>query len=60
MRLKLSLSGAAAQMSSTFSLIKLNNVNVTFLDNTNLRGYDGADMATLGKYKVCIIDNILP
>lgn len=40
------------QVSSTFSLIKLNNVNVTFLDNTNLRGYDGADMATLGKYKV--------
>lgn len=39
-------------MSSTFSLIKLNNVNVTFLDNTNLRGYDGADVATLGKYKV--------
>ena len=24
--------------SSTFSLIKLDNVNVTFLDNTNLRG----------------------
>uniref|UniRef100_A0A7S0F2U4 Peptidase A1 domain-containing protein n=1 Tax=Hanusia phi TaxID=3032 RepID=A0A7S0F2U4_9CRYP len=38
--------------SSTFSLIKLNNVNVTFLDNTNLRGYDGADMATLGRYSV--------
>jgi len=38
--------------SSTFSLIKLDNVNVTFLDNTNLRGYDGADMATLGKYGV--------
>ena len=38
--------------SSTFDLIKLNNVNVTFLDNTNLRGYDGADMATLGKYSV--------
>ncbi|KAJ1475212.1 aspartic peptidase domain-containing protein [Baffinella frigidus] len=38
--------------SSTFDLIKLNNVNVTFLDNTNLRGYDGADMATLGKYEV--------
>ncbi len=38
--------------SSTFSLIKLNNVNVTFLDNTNLRGYDAADIATLGHYKV--------
>lgn len=38
--------------SSTFSLIKLDNVNVTFLDNTNLRGYDGADMATLGRYGV--------
>lgn len=38
--------------SSTFSLIKLDNVNVTFLDNTNLRGYDGADMATLGQYGV--------
>jgi hypothetical protein len=36
----------------TRSLIKLDNVNVTFLDNTNLRGYDGADMATLGKYGV--------
>ena len=39
-------------VSSTFSLIKLNNVNVTFLDNTNLRGYDAADIATLGHYKV--------
>jgi len=39
-------------VSSSFSLIKLNNVNVTFLDNTNLRGYDGADVATLGKYQV--------
>ena len=38
--------------SSTFSLIKLANVDVTFLDKTNLKGYDGADMATLGKYKV--------
>ena len=40
--------------SSTFSLIKLDNVDVTFLDKTNLKGYDGADMATLGKYKVQI------
>jgi len=39
-------------MSSTFDLIKLDNVNVTFLDNTNLRGYDAADMATLGQYTV--------
>jgi len=39
-------------VSSTFSLIKLDNVNVTFLDNTNLRGYDAADMATLGQYTV--------
>jgi len=38
--------------SSTFDLIKLNNVDVTFLDKTNLKGYDAADIATLGKYKV--------
>ena len=38
--------------SSTFALIKLNNVDVTFLDKTNLKGYDAADMATLGKYQV--------
>jgi len=31
--------------SSTFKLVKLNNVNVTFLDKTNLLGYDGQDMA---------------
>lgn len=42
----------APSKSSTFSLIKLANVDVTFLDKTNLKGYDGADMATLGKYKV--------
>jgi hypothetical protein len=29
--------------SSTFELVKLGNVNVTFLDNTNLLGYDGCD-----------------
>jgi len=34
--------------SSTFQLVKLGNVNVTFLDKTNLLGYDGQDMA-----KVC-------
>jgi len=38
--------------SSTFSLIKLDNVDITFLDKTNLKGYDGADMATLGRYQV--------
>mmetsp|Transcript_20517 Transcript_20517/g.32092 ORF Transcript_20517/g.32092 Transcript_20517/m.32092 type:complete len:489 (+) Transcript_20517:120-1586(+) len=38
--------------SSTFKLVKLNNVNVTFLDHTNLLGYDGQDMALLGKYQV--------
>ena len=31
--------------SSTFKLVKLGNVNVTFLDKTNLLGYDGQDMA---------------
>jgi len=31
--------------SSTFKLVKLNNVNVTFLDKTNLLGYDGQDYA---------------
>ena len=35
--------------SKTFSLIKLDNVDVTFLDKTNLKGYDAADMATLGE-----------
>lgn len=29
--------------SSTFQLVKLGNVNVTFLDKTNLLGYDGQD-----------------
>ena len=38
--------------SSTFKLVKLGNVNVTFLDKTNLLGYDGQDMAKLGKYSV--------
>jgi len=38
--------------SSTFQLVKLGNVNVTFLDHTNLLGYDGQDMALLGKYSV--------
>ena len=38
--------------SSTFSLIKLDNVDVTFLDKSNLKGYDAADMAVLGKYSV--------
>ena len=38
--------------STTFSFIKLDNVDITFLDKTNLKGYDGADMATLGKYEV--------
>lgn len=31
--------------SSTFKLVKLGNVNVTFLDKTNLLGYDGQDYA---------------
>ena len=31
--------------SSTFQLVKLGNVNVTFLDHTNLLGYDGQDFA---------------
>uniref|UniRef100_A0A7S0I0E6 Peptidase A1 domain-containing protein n=1 Tax=Hanusia phi TaxID=3032 RepID=A0A7S0I0E6_9CRYP len=38
--------------SSSFQLVKLGNVNVTFLDKTNLLGYDGQDMAQLGKYRV--------
>eukprot|EP00282_Hemiselmis_andersenii_P035498 CAMPEP_0169447008 /NCGR_PEP_ID=MMETSP1042-20121227/11289_1 /TAXON_ID=464988 /ORGANISM="Hemiselmis andersenii, Strain CCMP1180" /LENGTH=478 /DNA_ID=CAMNT_0009558533 /DNA_START=20 /DNA_END=1456 /DNA_ORIENTATION=+ len=38
--------------SSTFQLVKLGNVNVTFLDKTNLLGYDGQDFAQLGKYRV--------
>jgi hypothetical protein len=32
--------------------VKLGNVNVTFLDHTNLLGYDGQDFAKLGKYSV--------
>lgn len=35
-----------------FQLVKLGNVNVTFLDKTNLLGYDGQDFAQLGKYRV--------
>ena len=31
--------------SDTFKLVKLGNVNVTFLDKTNLLGYDGQDYA---------------
>ncbi len=31
--------------SSSFQLVKLGNVNVTFLDHTNLLGYDGQDFA---------------
>lgn len=38
--------------SDTFKLVKLGNVNVTFLDKTNLLGYDGQDYAKLGKYSV--------
>ena len=38
--------------SSSFSLIKLDNVDVTFLDKSNLKGYDAADMAVLGQYSV--------
>jgi len=38
--------------SSTFQLVKLGNVNVTFLDKTNLLGYDGQDFVQLGKYSV--------
>lgn len=38
--------------SSTFQLIKLGNVNITFLDDSNLLGYDGADFVRLGGYRV--------
>ncbi|KAJ1467661.1 hypothetical protein T484DRAFT_1858037 [Baffinella frigidus] len=38
--------------SSTFQLVKLGNVNVTFLDKTNLLGYDGQDFVQLGKHSV--------
>lgn len=38
--------------SSTFQLVKLGNVNLTFLDNTHLEGHDGQDYVTLGDYKV--------
>jgi len=38
--------------SSTFELVKLGNVNVTFLDETNLLGYDGADFVEVGGYSV--------
>ena len=36
--------------SSTFKLVKLGNVNVTFLDKTNLLGYDGQDFAKVGSF----------
>ena len=36
--------------SSTFSLIKLDNVNVTFLDNTNLRGKYGSSEGALRRF----------
>jgi hypothetical protein len=38
--------------SSSFQLIKLGNVNITFLDDSNLLGYDGADFVRLGGYRV--------
>ena len=36
--------------SSTFQLVKLGNVNVTFLDHTNLLGYDGQDFAKVWQH----------
>lgn len=38
--------------SSSFQLIKLGNVNITFLDDSNLLGYDGSDFVRLGGYRV--------
>jgi hypothetical protein len=38
--------------SSSFQLIKLGNVNITFLDDSNLLGFDGADFVRLGGYRV--------
>ncbi len=38
--------------SSTFSLVKLGNVKLRFLDHTQLEGYDGEDMVTLGSFSV--------
>jgi hypothetical protein len=38
--------------SSSFQLIKLGNVNITFLDDSNLIGYDGSDFVRLGGYRV--------
>ncbi len=38
--------------SSSFQLIKLGNVNITFLDDSNLIGYDGSDFIRLGGYRV--------
>ena len=38
--------------SSTFSLVKVGNVKLAFLDHTKLEGYDGEDMIQIGKYSV--------
>jgi hypothetical protein len=48
--------------SSTFKLVKLGNVNVTFLDKTNLLGYDGQDMAKVapGPVVLCVRAPHLP
>jgi len=37
--------------SSSFKLVKKGNVNVTFLDRSNLVGYDGEEFVQLGAYR---------
>ncbi len=38
-----------SRLRAQFKLVKLGNVNVTFLDHTNLLGYDGQDFAQVRK-----------
>jgi hypothetical protein len=38
--------------SSTFTLVKLGNVKLSFLDHTKLEGYDAEDVVQLGTFSV--------